>query len=174
MLYLMPQILVDHYQLTAMQAGLVIFPGSFASMILSPVVGRMIDRLGNRHILEFAPALLFVATMLYTFLAGQSYIWILIIFILMSVAFTFLTSSVSNEISRILNPQQLGSGMGLFQLMQFFSGAFGVAATATGLSIRSSLPPEPAYGFIFWGMSVILAASLFAAAFYLRKGRRID
>ncbi len=173
MLYLMPQILVDHYQLTAMEAGLVIFPGSFASMILSPVVGRMIDRLGNRHILEFAPALLFLATVLFTFLAGESYIFILLIFILMSVAFTFLTSSVSNEISRILSPEQLGSGMGLFQLMQFFSGAFSVAATATGLSMRHSFPAEPAYGFIFWGMSWILALSLIAAAYYLRRSAAV-
>tara|TARA_B100001939_G_scaffold348189_2_gene373580 strand:+ start:6112 stop:7470 length:1359 start_codon:yes stop_codon:yes gene_type:complete len=173
MLYLMPQILVDHYELTAMQAGLVIFPGSFASMILSPVVGRMIDRLGNRHILEFAPVLLFLATVLFTFLAGKSYVYILLIFILMSVAFTFLTSSVSNEISRILAPEQLGSGMGLFQLMQFFSGAFSVAATATGLSMRQSFPEEPAYGFIFWGMSWILAISLFAASYYLHRAPRI-
>ena len=142
-------------------------------MILSPVVGRMIDRLGNRHILEFAPALLFLATVLFTFLAGESYIFILLIFILMSVAFTFLTSSVSNEISRILSPEQLGSGMGLFQLMQFFSGAFSVAATATGLSMRHSFPAEPAYGFIFWGMSWILALSLIAAAYYLRRSAAV-
>ncbi|MEQ8353599.1 MAG: MFS transporter [Leptospiraceae bacterium] len=169
MLYLMPQILVDHYHLTAMEAGLVIFPGSFASMIVSPVVGRMIDGIGNRHILEFAPVVLLVATVLFTFLAGTSFFYILLIFILMSIAFTFLTSSVSNEISRVLNSEQLGSGMGLFQLMQFFSGAFSIAATATGLSMRSKFPPEPAYGFIFWGMSVILTVSIFAASFYLRR-----
>ena len=169
MLYLMPQILVDHFRLTAMEAGLVIFPGSFASMVISRMVGRMIDRIGNRHIIEFAPAVMLMATILFTFLAGLSYLYILVIFILMSVAFTFLTSSVSNEISRFLAPEQLGSGMGLFQLMQFFSGAFGVAATATGLSMRSAFPAEPAFGFIFWGMSVVLMLSMFCGIYYLRK-----
>lgn len=172
MLFLMPQVLVDHYSLTVMQAGLVIFPGSFASMVISPVVGRMIDGLGNRHILQFAPALMLVATLLFTFLAGRHYLFILAVFIMMSVSFTFLTSSVSNEISRILKPFQLGSGMGLFQLMQFFSGAFGVAATATGLSLRHHFPEEPAYGFIFWGMSVILMLSIFASTAYLSRARR--
>ena len=169
MLYLMPQILVDYFHLSAMQAGLVIFPGSFASMIVSPRVGRLIDRLGNRQILLYAPALLLVATVLFTFLAGLSYLNIMLVFILMSVAFTFLLSSVSNELSRVLNPEELGSGMGLFQLMQFFSGAIGVALTATGLTMRHRFPAEPAYGFIFWGMSVIIAASIFTASYYLGR-----
>lgn len=172
-LYLLPQILVHHFELTAMQAGFIIFPGSLLSMLVSRRVGKLIDGFGNHTIIRVLPFFMLSATVLFAIFGSLSFWAIAAIYSLMSLAFTFLTSSVSNEMSRILHPTQIGSGMGLFQLLQFFSGAFGVAATATTLAFYpKSVDEGNAYSVVFWGMSVVTVASIVFAFYYL-KGQRI-
>jgi DHA2 family metal-tetracycline-proton antiporter-like MFS transporter len=171
-LFLMPQILVHHYGLSAIDAGLVIFPGSLLGLLISRKVGRIIDLKGNGSIIRFVPLLVLASVVLFALLAGTSYIAIMIIYMLMSVGFTFLTSSISNEMTRILLPAQIGSGLGLFQLLQFFSGAFGVAATASALTWQEELPLTHAYSNIYWGMAVIVVASIGCSYLYLRSSRK--
>lgn len=171
-LFIMPQILVHLYGLSAIVSGFVIFPGSLLAMLLSRRVGKMIDRYGNKGIIRYIPYLLLTSVVLFALFAGKSYIAIMLIYMLVSIGFTFLTSSISNEMSRILPASQIGSGMGLFQLLQFFSGAFGVAATASALVWQRSLPLPIAYGNIYWGITLIVAASIGCAFYYLRHTGR--
>ncbi|MCE9599087.1 MAG: MFS transporter, partial [Spirochaetia bacterium] len=170
-LYLLPQVLVHHFKLSPLQAGLAIFPGSFLSMLVSRRVGKIIDRFGNDTIIRLLPIALLASTVLFAVSGTDSYWIIIAAYSIMSLAFTFLISAVSNEISRILHSTQIGSGMGLFQLMQFFSGAFGVAATATTLAIFQPVAGEAAtYSIVFWGMSFIsLLAVGFAAVYVSQK-----
>ncbi|MNC00904.1 hypothetical protein D3C75_482430 [compost metagenome] len=93
------------------------------------------------------------------------------IYMIMSLAFTTLSSSVSNEISRILPSSQIGSGMGLFQLLQFFSGAFSVAMAASALEWQRGLPLSAAYSNIYWGLSIAALIAIISAILY-RRGNR--
>ncbi|MNE90391.1 hypothetical protein D3C80_1878980 [compost metagenome] len=86
-------------------------------------------------------------------------------------SFTVLSSSVSNEISRILPSSQIGSGMGLFQLLQFFSGAFSVAMAASALEWQKGLPLSSAYSNIYWGLSVAAIIAIVSAFVYHRSSR---
>jgi MFS transporter, DHA2 family, metal-tetracycline-proton antiporter len=171
-LFLMPQILVKQYGLSAIEAGLVIFPGSLLAMLVSRRVGRFIDARGNSSIIRYAPLLLLASVVLFALFEGTSYVAILLIYMLMSTSFTVLTSSISNEMSRILKPAQIGSGLGLFQLLQFFSGAFGVATTASALVWQKSLPLASAYSNIYWGLTVIVLLAIVCASVYLRSAWR--
>jgi DHA2 family metal-tetracycline-proton antiporter-like MFS transporter len=171
-LFLMPQILVHQFQLSASESGLVIFPGALLAMLISGRVGRTIDRYGNIKIIQFIPLLVLVSVLLFALFASTSYLSIMFIYMLLSVGFTFLTSSISNEMSRILPKTQIGSGLGLFQLLQFFSGAFGVAATASALVWQQKLPLAAAYSNIYWGMAVIVLISIGCALLYLRYTSR--
>jgi len=173
-LFILPQILVNHYQLSAIEAGLVIFPGSLLAMILSRQVGRIIDLRGNNLIIRYVPFALLVSVILFALFASTTYIAILFIYMLLSIGFTFLTSSISNEMSRILHHSQMGSGLGLFQLLQFFSGAFGVAMTASALVWQKHLPLTQAYSNIYWGLALIVVASIGCAFSYLRSVKRIS
>ncbi|WP_258881580.1 MFS transporter [Paenibacillus sp. sptzw28] len=167
-LFLMPQILEHRFDLTASQSGLVIFPGSLLAMLISRRVGKIIDRFGNRSIIRYVPLLVLSSVVLFALFASNSYVHILLIYMLMSVGFTFLTSSISNEMSRILPKEQIGSGLGLFQLLQFFSGAFGVAITASALVWQQTMPLSTAYGNIYWGMAVIVLVSIGCSHLYRR------
>jgi MFS transporter, DHA2 family, metal-tetracycline-proton antiporter len=171
-LFLMPQILVKQYSLSAIEAGLVIFPGSLLAMIVSRRVGRIIDAQGNGSIIRYIPLLVLASVVLFALFEGTSYLSIMFIYILMSIGFTFLSSSISNEMSRILLPSQIGSGLGLFQLLQFFSGAFGVATTASALAWQKELPPANAYSNIYWGMTIVVILSIVCALVYLRSVSR--
>jgi MFS transporter, DHA2 family, metal-tetracycline-proton antiporter len=168
----MPQILVHQYSLSAIEAGLVIFPGSLLAMFVSRRVGRIIDLQGNSSIIRYIPLLVLASVVLFALFEGTSYISIMFIYMLMSIGFTFLTSSISNEMSRILLPSQIGSGLGLFQLLQFFSGAFGVATTASALVWQKELTLSQAYSNIYWGLAIIVLASIGCAYLYLRSSSR--
>lgn len=168
-LFLMPQILVHLYGLSAVSSGLVIFPGSLLALFLSQRVGKIIDRSGNAAIIRYIPYLLLASVLLFAWLSGTSYIAIMLIYMLLSVGFTFMTSSISNEMSRILDKSQIGSGMGLFQLLQFFSGAFGVAMTASALTWQKELPLASAFSNIYWVLSVVVLLSIGCAYMYLKR-----
>ncbi|MDR6880695.1 MFS transporter [Bacillus sp. 3255] len=169
-LFLMPQILVKQYGLSAIQAGLVIFPGSALAMIVSRKVGRIIDARGNSSLIRYTPLFLLASVILFALLEGVSFLAILFIYMLMSVSYTILTSSISNEISRLLLPSQIASGLGLYQLLQFFSGAFGVAATASALVWQKDFPLAHAYSNIYWGLTLVVILSIICAIGYLRAG----
>ncbi|CAM4453886.1 MFS transporter [Paenibacillus tarimensis] len=167
-LFILPQILVNQFGLSASHSGFIIFPGSLLAMILSRLVGRIIDRYGNRLIIQYIPLLMLASVVLFALFAAQSSWAILFIYMLMSVGFTFLSSSVSNELSRLLPGTQVGSGLGLFQLLQFFSGAFGIAATAAALEWQQDRPIASAYSSIFWGMTIVVLLAMVCAFFYIR------
>lgn len=170
-LFLLPQILTHRFGLSASEAGLVLFPGSLLAIIVSRTVGRIIDRYGNSGILRYAPLLVLSATILFALFAGSSWIAVLLVFMIMSLAFTTLSSAVSNEISRILPSSQIGSGMGLFQLLQFFSGAFSVAMAASALEWQRGLSVSAAYSNIYWGLSLAALLAIASAFVYRRDGR---
>ncbi|MGO4533028.1 MFS transporter [Paenibacillus sp. 2TAF8] len=171
-LFLLPQVLAHLYGLTPAQSGLVIFPGALISMLLSNRIGRMIDRHGNTLLLKFAPWLLLAAAGLFALFADQSIYAIMVVYMLLSVGFSSLTTSVSNELSGNLSMDQVGAGMGLFQLSQFFSGAFSVAVTGVALTAMQNIQLSSAYSFIFWGMTAVGLASVIFSQIYLRMQSR--
>ncbi len=85
-----------------------------------------------------------------------------------------LSSSVSNEISRILPASQVGSGMGLFQLMQFFSGAFSVALASSAMEWQKGLSLSAAYSNIFWGLVIMALLAFISSYVYLRTMRMLN
>lgn len=170
-LFLLPQILVHRFGFSASHSGLVIFPGSLLAIFVSRTVGRIIDRYGNTGILRLVPFLVLAATVLFALFAGRSWVAVMLVYMIMSLSFTVLSSSVSNEISRILPASQIGSGMGLFQLLQFFSGAFSVAMAASALEWQRGLPLQTAYSNIYWGLSIAAIVAIVSAFIYGRSSQ---
>ncbi|SFS63029.1 MFS transporter [Paenibacillus sp. BC26] len=165
-LFLAPQILSHIYGLEPGASGLVLFPGALLAMLVSNRVGRIIDRYGNGALLRYMPWLLLSSIVLLALFATQSYLALGVIYILTSVSFTAISSSVSNEMSRLLPKELVGSGMGLFQLMQFISGAFSVALSASALAWQHDLSPVRAFDNLIWGMVLVALLSIAGALVY--------
>ncbi|WP_343059767.1 MFS transporter [Saccharibacillus deserti] len=170
-LFLLPQILTKNFEFTAGYAGLVIFPGSLLAIIASRKIGRVIDRHGNHGILRLGPVMLLLSTLLFALFIGHSWVAAMLTYMILSLSFAALSSSLSNELSRVLPESFIGSGMGLFQLLQFFSGAFSVAMATTALEWQHTLPLGTAYANIYWGLSVAAFVAILCALWYRRHSR---
>ncbi|MDO3412433.1 MFS transporter [Saccharibacillus sp. CPCC 101409] len=173
-LFLLPQILTRQFSFTVGHAGLIIFPGSLLAIVASRRIGKVIDRYGNHGILRYGPPLLLVSTLLFALLIGQSWIAAMLTYMVLSISFTALSSSLSNEMSRVLPESFIGSGMGLFQLLQFFSGAFSVAMATTALEWQHTLPLANAYSNIYWGLSASALIAIVSAIGYRRHSSRLS
>jgi DHA2 family metal-tetracycline-proton antiporter-like MFS transporter len=170
-LFLMPMILFDVFAKEPAAIGMIIFPGAILSAIAAQFIGRLIDRFGNKPMIETGHGLLFIATMLFAFFAGVTPYAIMITYMFMSIGFSALTSSTSNEVTRLLPKNEVGAGMGMVQLIQFFGGALGVALSGMLLVWQVNLLPEISYRNIFLVFSILLLFSYCLFKSEYKKGR---
>ncbi|TYR80772.1 MFS transporter [Priestia megaterium] len=165
-LFIMPLLLVQIFEKSSAEVGLLIFPGAILSAIASRFIGKIIDQFGNTSLIRFGQILLLIAAFLFAFFSTLSPVAILLTYMFMSVGFTSLTSSVSNEISRILSKNEVGTGMGFAQLVQFIGGACGVAVTGVAIVWQKKLPLTSMFQNIFIGMIVLIGLSFILFTLY--------
>lgn len=168
-LFLMPIILTNVFNKGAAEVGLLIFPGAILSALSAHYIGVLIDRFGNKPVLIFGQISLVIAVILFAFLSTKSPYFILLSYIFMSPGFSALTSSVSNEVTRILPLEKIGSGMGLTQLTQFIGGGFGVTITGLLISLQSGLPHEAVYRNIYFAFLMLIILSVVVFGLYNRN-----
>jgi DHA2 family metal-tetracycline-proton antiporter-like MFS transporter len=152
--------------------GLIVFPGAFIAAMASILIGRLIDRFGTVPILLTAHGLLFAAMLLFAWLSGIDPLFSMLAYILLGVGFFTMTPSLSNELTRILPGAQVGAGLGMMQMTQFFGGAFGVTMAGFLISLQESLPPKLVYRNIFLCFSVLVLLSGTLLGLYLRSKRK--
>ncbi|RXI96445.1 MFS transporter [Anaerobacillus alkaliphilus] len=171
-LFLMPIMLTVLFRQEPSAVGMIIFPGAILSALGAQFIGRFIDRFGNVPVIAFGQILFVVATILFAITATKSPMFILFTYMFMSVGFSALTSSLSNEYSRILPKEDIGSGIGLAQLIQFFGGAFGVTMTGILLTLQEGLIQEVAYRNVFVVFIVLIISSFSVFSLYSWKRKR--
>ncbi|QNG61315.1 MFS transporter [Bacillus sp. PAMC26568] len=158
-LFMMPIILTELFGKDPAAIGLIIFPGAILSAVAAQFIGRLIDRFGNVPLISFGHGMLLISLLILALSAGKSPYAILIAYMFMSTGFSSLTSSIANEASRILPEDDIGSGMGLTQLIQFFGGAFGVALSGILIEWQQGIPASLIYANIFWGLTGLIGLS---------------
>ncbi len=152
--------------------GLFIFPGALTAAIASIFVGRIIDRFGTVPIMVSGLGLLLVSMFLFVCLSGIAPLYNMLSYIPLGVGFFALTSSLSNELTRILPAEQVGGGLGMMQMTQFFGVAFGVTVAGFLISLQQSLPPTLMYQNIFLCFSGLVLCSGSMLILYLRSKRK--
>lgn len=167
-LFLMPIMLSVMFDKEPAAIGMIIFPGAMLSAVAAQFIGRLIDRLGNVPLIFFGHFFLFIATMSFSFLSSMSPYVILVTYMFMSTGFSALTSSIANETSRILPKQEIGTGMGMAQLIQFFGGAFGVALAGLLLVWQKEFLPEVIYRNTFGLLTILIVGSLSVFILYFK------
>ncbi|OEH85308.1 hypothetical protein BHU72_04225 [Desulfuribacillus stibiiarsenatis] len=123
-LFMIPIMLRDMNHLSSGEIGLVLFPGAMSASVMGAISGRIADRVGSIPVVYAGMSLLFISLLLLSFFAGSLPIVITSILLILYIGFSFIQSSLSNTVSRVLPPQQTGIGMGLYNLTFFISGAF--------------------------------------------------
>ncbi|ANX14249.1 tetracycline resistance protein TetA [Fictibacillus arsenicus] len=162
-LFVMPVMLANLFHKEPAVIGLVIFPGAMLSAFAAIYVGRWIDRFGNLPVMRAGILSLLISAVLFSLLGTKAFYMTAIFYMFTSIGFSSLTSSLANENSRILSKDEVGSGMGMLQLVQFFGGALGVAIAGLLIEGQRAFTLEVVYRnvFIFYTILVCIAISIY-------------
>lgn len=170
-LFLMPIILTTVYGKEPIEVGMMIFPGAIVAVIAGQFIGRVIDRFGNAPCMILGQIFLLGAMILFAWLSTRNPYNILFSFMFASVGFNALSTSISNEITRVLPTSQIGSGMATGQLIQFFGGALGVTISGLLLKMQDHLSLEIVYRNIYICSTFIIIMAVFIYVFYYRSAK---
>jgi DHA2 family metal-tetracycline-proton antiporter-like MFS transporter len=170
-LFLMPIMLTTAFRQGPIEVGMIIFPGAIIAVIAGQFIGKLIDRFGNMPIIISGQLFLLGATILFALLSTNSPYFVLAAYMFASVGFTSLSTSISNEVTRILPMTQIGSGIGVAQLIQFFGGGLGVTMAGLLLALQESLSSEIIYRNIYICFSFVIIIAVLIYGLYYRRAR---
>jgi DHA2 family metal-tetracycline-proton antiporter-like MFS transporter len=162
--------------------GLVLAPGAVALAIISPLAGRLSDRIGARTPV-YAGLLVMLISVLFlsAFAAGASPVVVALGMLGVGVGFAFTNSPNVNAAAAALPEESTGVGLGIFNGLFFLGGGTGPAVVGAFLAARREAGAgaiNPFYGLdaapfsdAFLLLSVALLFAL-AASLGLRSGKK--
>jgi EmrB/QacA subfamily drug resistance transporter len=178
-LVLAPLLLSEENGLTAAGIGLVLAPGAIVVAVLSPLAGRLSDRIGPRTLVRAGLIVILGSTFFVSaYAAGTGPIWVGAGLLGLGLGFAAVNSPNANAATASLSREESGVGLGIYQMIFFLGGGFGPAVAATFLAFRSeanadavnplyALDAAP-YSDAFLLISAACIAA-FAASFGLRR-----
>ena len=162
--------------------GLVLAPGAVALAIISPLAGRLSDRIGAKTPV-YAGLLVMLISVLFlsAFAAGASPVVVALGMLGVGVGFAFTNSPNVNAAAAALPEESTGVGLGIFNGLFFLGGGTGPAVIGAFLAARREAGAgaiNPLYGLdaapfsdAFLLLSVALLLAL-AASLGLRSGKK--
>ena len=118
-------------------AGLALTPGAIALAILSPLAGRLSDRVGVRIPISSGLAIMLLSVLfLSAFAAGSPLPMVAAGMLGIGVGFACVNSPATNAAATALNPSEVGVGLGIYQGLFFLGGGTGPAIIGAFLAAR--------------------------------------
>ncbi|MEV0704100.1 MFS transporter [Saccharopolyspora sp. NPDC050389] len=174
-LVFVPLLVVDVNGLAPGAGALVMIPAGVAVAVLSPLIGRLADRIGTRPLVLAGLVVIGVfALFLSAFTGGASVIPAGVGILGLSVGFIFVITPIISAAASALPGDQVGVGLGILQGAQFLGAGtgpalFGVLVTARLQSGSSAINPfyggndGAAYSDAFLAMAVVVVLALIVA-----------
>lgn len=141
---LVPIFLIEVNQVSPLVVGIVLLPGALFIAFLSTPAGRVADNYGARRPVAVGAILVIAGNIITALTAGISVLGSAIGMGLYGLGFALIQSPIVSATSQILSRRHGGPGMGIFMMIFFLGGAFGVALSVTVVEIQS---PETAAWF---------------------------
>jgi DHA2 family metal-tetracycline-proton antiporter-like MFS transporter/DHA2 family florfenicol/chloramphenicol resistance protein-like MFS transporter len=135
-LVFVPLLLVEVNGLSPGAAGLVLTPGAVALAILSPMTGRLSDRVGVKAPIVAGLAIMALSILFMSTFAGASPVLIAAGILGMGVGFAFVQSPANNAAAGALPEKEVGGGMGIFAGAFFLGAGTGPALIGAFLAAR--------------------------------------
>ena len=173
-LVLTPLLLIGENGLSAGAAGLALTPGAVALALLSPLSGRLSDRVGVKVPIIAGLATMFLSLLFVSTFAGAGAVVISVGILGLMAGMAFVQSPLTNAAAGSLPEEEVGGGIGIFQGLLFLGGGTGPALTGAFLAARSEAGAgaiNPAYALdaaafsdVFLVLGLAPAVALLAAA----------
>ncbi|ASF38224.1 MFS transporter [Halobacillus halophilus] len=179
MMFMLPIMFRDTYQLGTMAIGLVLFPGALSAALMGQKGGNLVDSKGNTFVLYLAMTLLASGFFLLSMIVGANQYIVSATIIVAYMSFPLVQASSADILANLLDKKETGVGMGVFNLLNFVSGALSGAVIGKTLDLFDPARPLNWLGFngdtaiysnIFLGFSIIILLSL--GQFYLFYNRK--
>ena len=149
-LVFVPLLVSEVNGLSPTRAGLVLAPGAVALAILSPIAGRLSDRVGAKPpIFAGLGVMLLSALFLSTFGAGGSAVLVSLGMLGFGAGFAFANSPTTNAAQAVLPRSEVGVGLGIYQGLFFLGGGTGPAVIGAFFAARGDAGAgalNPLYG----------------------------
>ncbi|MHC4055566.1 DHA2 family efflux MFS transporter permease subunit [Bradyrhizobium sp. 25ACV] len=134
---LLPQLLQTELNYTAMLAGLALSPGGIATLVLMPVVGRLVSTVQPKHLIMFGAAIVAFSMWHLTALTGDityGYAALSRIFLALGLPFLFLPVTTASYDG--VPPDKTNQASALINVARNIGGSMGVALAQTVLAQR--------------------------------------
>ena len=129
--------------LSPVSTGLVLAPGAIALALLSPVAGRLSDRIGfNTPIYAGLAVMLLSVLFISTFAAGASSYLVAVGMLGVGAGFALTNSPNVNAAAAALREEETGVGLGIFNGLFFLGGGTGPAVVGAFLAARREAGAE--------------------------------
>lgn len=163
---LMPFRLIELYALNDAQLGLMLLPVTLVMALVSPLAGRLGDRLGPWPIMASGFTLLAASALLQsTFSSTQSVYWVITAFVLMGMGWgAILGPSVAAALGA-LPPSQHGQGIGISWTLHNL-GALGLAVATRLYQAGGAVQ---GYQWVMWLLAVLSVMGMITAAISIRR-----
>lgn len=141
MMFLIPIMLRDVYQLSTVHIGYVLFPGAMSAALVGQKGGSLVDLRGSKFVLYLAMFLLSFGFLVISSVTGLT-VWLLSATVIIAyMSFPLVQASSAELLTSLLDKNETGVGMGVFNLMNFLSGA--ISATVIGKVLDVFDPISP-------------------------------
>jgi DHA2 family metal-tetracycline-proton antiporter-like MFS transporter/DHA2 family florfenicol/chloramphenicol resistance protein-like MFS transporter len=182
-LVFVPLLISQVNELPSEFAGLTLTPGAIALAILSPLAGRLSDRIGVRiPIFSGLTIMLLSVLFLSTFSAGASLPVVAVGMLGIGIGFACVNSPATNAAAAALGSSEVGVGLGIYQGTFFLGGGTGPAIVGAFLAARregeaQALNPFYALGAASFSDAFLLLALVLllalATSLGLSKGAKV-
>ena len=135
-LVFVPLLVVEVNDLSPGAAGLVLTPAAVALAILSPLNGRLSDRVGVRPPIVAGLVIMGFSTLFISTFAGGSPVMIAVGLVGVSMGFAFVQSPANNAAANALPDSEVGGGMGILAGAFFLGAGTGPALIGAFLAAR--------------------------------------
>ncbi|WP_226578127.1 MFS transporter [Halobacillus litoralis] len=147
MMFMLPIMFRDAYEMGTMAIGLVLFPGAVSAALMGQKGGRLVDSKGNTFVLYLALTLLAVGFLLLSTIVGAHPYVVSATIIVAYMSFPLVQASSADILANVLNKNETGVGMGVFNLLNFVSGALSGALIGKALDLFDPSQPFNIVGF---------------------------
>jgi MFS transporter, DHA2 family, metal-tetracycline-proton antiporter len=132
-MFVVPLMLSKLYGLNTEQIGLILFPGAICAVVFGRVAGKMTVKRGSHFVVYVGLALLALSLLLQSSTIGLWVWYIGASLIFMYIGFSFVQTALTESVTQILPVDQIGVGMGLFNMTATISGAIVTALVAKAM-----------------------------------------
>lgn len=128
-----PVMLKNVFELDAQYIGYILFPAAMLAAILGRFGGKMVDSRGSMFTLYVSFAALAVGLFGLSAFSGVSPWWVLLCLPLVNIPFTFVQAAMAKVVSSILPNNEMGVGMGIYNLVNFLAGSISGAVLSKAI-----------------------------------------